>query len=86
MPVLKWKSFDKLSKAKAAMEAPNIMKESCVDSTLEKHFHVRVGVRKCNAYGLDHQKCHIYLAPLAALQALQATYHRLQSFDLSFLL
>ena len=50
-----------MSKAKAAMEAPNIMKASCVCSTLKKYFHVRVGVRKCNAYGLDHQKCHIWL-------------------------
>ena len=50
-----------MSKAKAAMEAPNIVKASCVGSTLKEYFHVRVGVRKYNAYGLDHQKCHILL-------------------------
>ena len=74
--LLELKSFDKMSKAKAAMEAPNIMKASCVGSTLKKYFHFRVGVRKCNAYGLDHQKCHIWLLLQPVFQLLLLPFQK----------
>ena len=78
--LLELKSFDKMSKAKAAMEAPNIMKASCVGSTLKKYFHVRVGVRKCNAYGLDHQKCHIWLLLQPVFQLLLLPFQQATEF------
>ena len=73
-----------MSEAKAAMEAPNIMKASCVGSTLKNIFHVRVGFRKCNAYGLDHQKCHIWLLLQTVFQLLLLPFLLSQAAEFLF--
>jgi hypothetical protein len=54
-----------MSKAKAVIEAPNIMKASFVGSTLKHDFHVTIGFRKCNYLRSGPPKVS-YLVPLAA--------------------